>query len=74
MCGLAPVHDMLLCSAHLARRYLPDKALADAALRERLTAQGSVMLGGTQKQYVDYLKAEGARWSAVVRETGANAE
>ena len=50
------------------------KTLADAGLRERLTAQGSVMLGGTQKQYVDYMKAEGARWAAVVRETGAKAE
>lgn len=26
------------------------KTLADAALRERLTGQGSVMLGGTHKQ------------------------
>lgn len=50
------------------------KTLADASLRERLTSQGSVMLGGTQKQYIDYMKAEGARWSAVVRETGAKAE
>ena len=40
------------------------KTLADAALRERLTAQGSVMLGGTSKQYIDYMKAEGARWAA----------
>lgn len=50
------------------------KTLADAGLRERLTGQGSVMLGGTQKQYVDYMKAEGARWAAIVRETGAKAE
>ncbi len=45
------------------------KTLADAGLRERLTGQGSLMLGGTQKQYVDYMKAEGARWAKVVRET-----
>jgi tripartite-type tricarboxylate transporter receptor subunit TctC len=50
------------------------KALSDAALRERLTGQGSVMLGGTQKQYVDYMKAEGSRWANIVRETGAKAE
>jgi tripartite-type tricarboxylate transporter receptor subunit TctC len=50
------------------------KTLADAGLRERLTGQGSVMLGGTQKQYVDYMKAEGARWATIVRETGAKAE
>ena len=50
------------------------KTLADAGLRERLTGQGSVMLSGTQKQYVDYMKAEGARWATIVRETGAKAE
>ncbi len=50
------------------------KTLADPALRERLTSQGSVMLGGTQKQYVDYMQAEGTRWSAIVRDTGAKAE
>lgn len=50
------------------------KTLADAALRERLTGQGSVMLGGTQKQYLDYMKAEGARWATVVRETGVKAQ
>jgi tripartite-type tricarboxylate transporter receptor subunit TctC len=50
------------------------KTLADSALRERLTSQGSVMLGGSQKQYVDYMKTEGSRWAAVVRETGAKAD
>lgn len=50
------------------------KTLADAGLRERLTSQGSVMLGGTQKQYLEYMKAEGTRWAAIVRETGAKAE
>lgn len=50
------------------------KSLADPTLRDRLTAQGSVMLGGTQKQYVDYMKSEGARWATVVRETGAKVE
>ncbi len=50
------------------------KTLADTGLRERLTGQGSVMLGGTQKQYIDYMKAEGSRWANIVRETGAKAE
>lgn len=50
------------------------KTLADTGLRERLTAQGSVMLGGTQKDYVDYMKAEGDRWSKVIKETGAKAD
>lgn len=50
------------------------KALADASLRERLTGQGSLMLGGTQQQYVDYMKAEGARWAKVVRDTGVTTQ
>lgn len=50
------------------------KTLADPALRERLTTQGTVMLGGTQKQYVDYMKVEGSRWAAIVRDTGAKIE
>ena len=50
------------------------KALKDPGLRERLTSQGSIVLGGTQKEYVDYMKAEGARWAAVIRDTGAKAD
>lgn len=50
------------------------KTLADPGLRERLTGQGSVMLGSTQKEYVDYMKAEGERWSRVIRDTGAKAD
>jgi tripartite-type tricarboxylate transporter receptor subunit TctC len=50
------------------------KTLADAGLRERLTGQGSLMLSGTQKQYVDYMKAEGTHWAKVVRETGVTTQ
>jgi tripartite-type tricarboxylate transporter receptor subunit TctC len=50
------------------------KTLADTGLRERLTGQGSVMLGGTQQDYVDYMKAEGQRWTRVIKETGATAD
>lgn len=50
------------------------KSLADPGLRARLTEKGSVILGGTQKQYVDYMKSEGTRWATVVRETGAKVE
>lgn len=32
------------------------------------------MLGGTPKQYIDYMKAEGTRWAASVQKTGAKAE
>lgn len=50
------------------------KTLADASLRERLTSQGSVMLGGWQKDYVDYMKAEGERWTRVIKDTGAKVD
>lgn len=50
------------------------KTLADSALRTQLTSQGSVMLGGTQKDYVDYMRAEGERWARVIRETGVKAD
>jgi tripartite-type tricarboxylate transporter receptor subunit TctC len=50
------------------------KTLAEAGLRERLTGQGSVMLGGTQQDYLDYMKAEGERWSRVIKDTGAKAD
>ena len=32
------------------------------------------MLGGTQKDYVDYMRAEGERWARVIRETGVKAD
>jgi len=47
------------------------KALGTAALRERLTEQGSIVLGGTQKEYETYMKAEGDRWARVIKDTGA---
>lgn len=50
------------------------KTLANKELIERLEGQGSIILGGTQKQYVDYMRAEGERWARVIKETGAKAE
>ncbi|XDF34415.1 tripartite tricarboxylate transporter substrate binding protein [Paracidovorax avenae] len=44
--------------------------LADQDLRRKLAEQGSTVLGGTAKQYADYMKQEGARWSKVVQDTG----
>lgn len=43
------------------------KALQDKDLIGRLEGQGSVILGGTQKQYVDYMRAEGERWANVIK-------
>jgi tripartite-type tricarboxylate transporter receptor subunit TctC len=50
------------------------KSLKDPGLRERLAAQGSIVLGGTAKEYTDYMKQEGERWTRVIRETGAKAD
>lgn len=43
------------------------KTLQDKDLISRLEGQGSVILGGTQKQYVDYMRAEGERWANVIK-------
>lgn len=49
-------------------------SLRDKAMRDKLTAQGSIVLGGTQKEYADYMKLEGDRWARVIRDTGAKAD
>lgn len=51
-----------------------ENSLKDKAMRDRLTAQGSIVLGGTQKEYADYMKQEGDRWARVIRDTGAKAD
>ena len=48
--------------------------LKDKALRERLSAQGSIVLGGSPKEYADYMKQEGERWARVIQDTGAKAD
>lgn len=50
------------------------KTLKDQGLRDRLAAQGSIVLGGSAKEYADYMKAEGDRWTKVIKETGAKAD
>lgn len=50
------------------------KTLQNKELTDRLESQGSILLGGTQKQYVDYMRQEGDRWARVIKETGAKAE
>jgi hypothetical protein len=32
------------------------------------------MLGGPQKQFIDYMRAEGERWARVTKATGARAD
>jgi tripartite-type tricarboxylate transporter receptor subunit TctC len=51
-----------------------DKTLKNEAVRKRIMELGSIMLGGTDKDYADYMKQEGARWAQIVADTGAKAE
>jgi tripartite-type tricarboxylate transporter receptor subunit TctC len=47
------------------------KALADPDVKAKLAAQGAEPLGSTPEQYGAYIKSELARWSKVVKATGA---
>ena len=47
------------------------RALGSAAVRARLAAQGAEPLGSTPAQYATHLRTELARWSTIVRDTGA---
>jgi len=46
------------------------KALGAAEVRESLTGEGGEVLGGTPAQFAEFLRAEQAKWSKVVRESG----
>jgi tripartite-type tricarboxylate transporter receptor subunit TctC len=45
-----------------------NKALASAAIQKQLADEGSTPLGGTPKQFGEFMKAEHAKWGAAVRE------
>lgn len=46
------------------------KALSDAALKDKLTELGIVITPGTPEQFADFIRAEDARWSNVIRTSG----
>jgi tripartite-type tricarboxylate transporter receptor subunit TctC len=46
------------------------KALGAPEVRESLTGEGGEVLGGTPKQFADFLRAEQSKWSKVVKESG----
>jgi tripartite-type tricarboxylate transporter receptor subunit TctC len=50
------------------------KTLANEEVRRRITELGSVMLGGTDKEFADLIKQEQERWAKIVAETGVKAE
>jgi tripartite-type tricarboxylate transporter receptor subunit TctC len=47
-----------------------NKALGNAEMAKKLAEDGSTPLGGTPQQFADFIKAEIAKWGAVVREAG----
>ncbi len=48
--------------------------LADPAVRERILAQGSIIVGSTPQEFDAHIKAEIAKWSKVAKETGIKAD
>jgi len=45
-----------------------NKALADPAVRAKLTEVGVIPLGGAPEKLGEHIRSEVARWSAVVKE------
>ena len=48
-----------------------DKALKDASLRDRLTAQGLEVVGGSVQQFAEFLRRDTERWRGAVAASGA---
>jgi tripartite-type tricarboxylate transporter receptor subunit TctC len=51
-----------------------ERTLKAPEVKNRLVELGSIVLGGTSKEYAEYMRAEAARWATIVSETGAKAE
>ena len=51
-----------------------NKAVQNPELRARLAVGGSDPLGGSSEQYAAYIRSELARWSKVVKDSGARAD
>ena len=51
-----------------------NKVLQMPDVRERLTTQGAEVIGGTPKEFADYIKAEIPKWAKVIKDSGARAD
>jgi tripartite-type tricarboxylate transporter receptor subunit TctC len=65
---LAPAKTPAAIVARLNAEVL--KALAAPDVRESLTGEGGEVLGGTPAQFTEFLRAEQAKWSKVVKDSG----
>jgi tripartite-type tricarboxylate transporter receptor subunit TctC len=48
-----------------------NRAVLDADVRQRLSAQGAEPLGGSSEEYATYIRSEIVRWAKVVKDAGA---
>lgn len=48
--------------------------LTDPAVRERILAQGSVIVGSTPQEFETHIKTDLAKWAKVAKETGIKAD
>jgi tripartite-type tricarboxylate transporter receptor subunit TctC len=51
-----------------------NNALADADIRQRLAADGTEVLPGTPSAYAADIASEEAKWGAIIKQTGVNAQ
>jgi tripartite-type tricarboxylate transporter receptor subunit TctC len=49
-------------------------SLAEPAVRDRILAQGSIIVGSTPQEFDAHIKAEIVKWSKVAKETGIKAD
>jgi len=45
-----------------------NEALKDETLRNKIMAQGNIVLGGTVQDFTDRIKQDSAKWSAIIKE------
>jgi len=50
------------------------RALQAPEVRDRLTAQGAIVVGSSPEEFAEFVRAEHARWGKVVREAGIHAD
>lgn len=50
------------------------RALGTAEVTERLAAEGSEPIGGTPERFAQLIRDEGAKWSDIVKQTGAKVD